>query len=92
MIQSFADNTTRSFYEGKRIAKWQAITAQAMRKLYALNSARHLIDLRLPLGNRLEPPTGNRNGQHSIRINDKWRICFRWTENGPAEVEICNYH
>jgi proteic killer suppression protein len=68
------------------------IQAGALRKLRLLNAARMLSDLRVPPGNRLEALTGNRAGQHSIRINDQWRICFRWTDGGPADVEIVDYH
>lgn len=64
----------------------------AARKLDALDAAHSLNDLRVPPGNRLEALTGNRKGQHSIRINDQYRICFRWTERGAADVEVCDYH
>jgi proteic killer suppression protein len=68
------------------------IQATALRKLRLLNAAQRLNDLRVPPGNRLELLTGNRAGQHSIRINDQWRICFVWTEGGPDDVEIIDYH
>ncbi|WP_312256130.1 type II toxin-antitoxin system RelE/ParE family toxin [Stutzerimonas nitrititolerans] len=64
----------------------------ATRKLAMLNAATELRDLRSPPGNRLEPLQGNRAGQHSIRINDQWRICFVWTDAGPTQVEIVDYH
>ncbi len=64
----------------------------ALRKLRLLNQARQLSDLRIPPGNRLEALKGDRSGQFSIRINDQWRICFIWTEGGPAHVEIVDYH
>ena len=64
----------------------------ARRKLAYLNAAGDLDDLRVPPGNRLEALHGDREGQHSIRINDQYRICFRWTENGPVEVQITDYH
>lgn len=64
----------------------------AIRKLASLEAAHVLEDLRAPPGNRLEQLSGNRAGQHSIRINDQWRICFKWTANGPADVEIVDYH
>lgn len=64
----------------------------ALRKLRMLNQARKLDDLQVPPGNRLEALKGNRLGQHSIRINDQWRIYFRWTEGGPSDVEIVDYH
>ncbi|WNJ93903.1 type II toxin-antitoxin system RelE/ParE family toxin [Bosea sp. 685] len=68
------------------------IQATGLVKLRLLNRAKHLDDLRVPPGNRLELLRGNRAGQHSIRINQQWRICFRWTEGGPADVEIVDYH
>lgn len=64
----------------------------ALRKLRLLNQARRLDDLRVPPGNRLEALVGDRAGQHSIRINDRWRICFSWTEGGPDHVEIVDCH
>ena len=68
------------------------IQTVARRKLRFLNNARSLHDLRVPPGNRLEPLKGARAGQHSIRINEQWRICFRWTAAGPDEVDIVDYH
>ena len=64
----------------------------AIRKLVILDAAESLADLRVPPGNRLEKLSGGRAGQHSIRINDQWRICFRWTKVGPEEIEITDYH
>ena len=64
----------------------------ALRKLVILDAAENLGDLRVPPGNRLEKLSGDRAGQHSIRINDQWRICFRWTKVGPEEIEITDYH
>ncbi len=69
-----------------------AIQPVARRKLRMLNNARGLNDLRVPPANRLEALKGDRRGEHSIRINDQWRICFRWTAAGPAEVDIVDYH
>lgn len=63
-----------------------------MRKLAMLNAAATLLDLRIPPGNRLEALSGDRAGQYSIRINDQYRVCFRWTKAGPEDVEICDYH
>ena len=63
-----------------------------MRKLAMLNQAARLDDLRVPPGNRLEALRGNRAGQHSVRVNDQFRVCFRWTESGPEDVEIVDYH
>ena len=64
----------------------------ALRKLAILDAAESLSDLRIPPGNRLEKLSGNRLGQHSIRVNDQWRICFRWTKAGPEEISITDYH
>jgi proteic killer suppression protein len=70
----------------------QDIQQVALRKLRLLNNAATLNDLRIPPNNRLEALTRDRLGQHSIRINDQWRICFRWTDGGPSDVEIIDYH
>jgi len=82
----------RFFATGMSKAGWQKAAAVALRKLDMLNAAAELKDLRSPPGNRLEALSGDRQGQWSIRINDQWRICFIWTEAGPAEVEIVDYH
>jgi toxin HigB-1 len=93
MIIDFADQDTADFYRtGKTKKGWQSVASVAKRKLDQVNSAPVLTDLASPPGNRLEPLTGDRLGQHSIRINDKWRVCFRWTDDGPREVQIVNYH
>jgi len=93
MIRSFADRETQSIWEGRRSRKLPAdIQATARRKLRMLNNARDLIDLRVPPGNRLEVLKGKRAGQYSIRINDQFRICFKWQENAAVEVEIVDYH
>lgn len=93
MIRSFADRETQVIWEGRQSRKLPAdIQATARRKLRMLNNARDLIDLRVPPGNRLETLKGTRAGQHSIRINDQWRICFEWNDNAAAEVEIVDYH
>jgi toxin HigB-1 len=93
MIQSFADaRCERFFREGICPAKWQSFENVAHRKLDMLDAANELIDLRSPPGNRLEALTGTRLGQYSIRINDKYRLCFKWTEAGPIDVEIVDYH
>lgn len=93
MIQGFADLETEKIWSGRRSRKLPTdIQALALRKLRILNNARVLQDLRVPPGNRLEALRGNRAGQHSIRINDQWRICFVWKEGGPADVEIVDYH
>ena len=93
MIQSFADKHTRSLFEdGICHRQWRSFERIARRKLDALDYAVVLEDLRSPPGNKLEALKGDRAGQHSIRINDQWRICFRWTESGPEDVEIVDYH
>ena len=92
MIRSFACSQTKELYEGRRVAQFANIQVTAERKLTMLNSAMALKDLRSPPGNRLEALAGSRAGQHSIRINDQWRICFVWTPDGPANVQIVDYH
>jgi proteic killer suppression protein len=92
MIQNFRDVATRRFYDGERIKKFGQIEKQAARKLDMLNAAVTLDDLRSPPGNRLEVLKGDRAGQYSIRINDQFRVCFEWTDQGPANVEIADYH
>ena len=92
MIQSFRCDDTRAIYEGRPNRRFQAIRNVAERKLAMLDAAAQLTDLASPPGNRLEPLRGDRAGQHSIRINDQSRICFRWTDAGPANVEIVDYH
>lgn len=92
MIQSFANNDTASLYQRRRVARWINIEAVARRKLDQLDAAGELADLGSPPGNRLEALRGNRKGQHSIRVNDQFRVCFVWTINGPENVEIVDYH
>ncbi len=77
---------------GAFVHQFSGIEKQARRKLDMLHQARNLGDLRAPPANRLEALSGNRRGQHSIRINDQWRLCFTWTEEDPANVEIVDYH
>jgi len=93
MILSFRSKDAEKIWHGE-VAKHlhPAIQIVARRKLRMLNSARHLSDLRIPPANRLEALKGDRKGQHSIRINEQWRLCFRWTEAGPADVEMVDYH
>lgn len=79
-------------FKGSRVARFANIETIAMRKLAMLNQARRLDDLRVPPGNRLEALKGNRAGQHSVRVNDQFRVCFRWTDVGPEDVEIVDYH
>jgi len=93
MIRSFADGETELIWSGRRSRRLPGdIQAIALRKLRLLNQGRTVGDLRIPPGNRLEALRGNREGQMSIRINDQWRICFVWTEGGPGNVEIVDYH
>ncbi len=92
MITSFADRDTQRLASGQRVRRFSSIEAVARRKLRQLDIAGRLDDLKVPPGNRLEALKGNRKGQMSIRINDQWRVCFRWTESGPADVEIVDYH
>jgi len=92
MIRSFHDRATEKLWMGSFVRQFGGIEKQAVRKLDMLHQARDLGDLRAPPANRLEALSGDRRGQHSIRINDKWRICFRWTKEGPENVEIVDYH
>ncbi|HEY3502237.1 MAG TPA: type II toxin-antitoxin system RelE/ParE family toxin [Actinocatenispora sp.] len=92
MIQSFADRRTEHAWGRLHTNLPQDIQRRAWAKLLMLNNAGRLSDLQVPPGNRLEPLQGDRKGQHSIRINDQWRIYFHWTDAGPAEVEIVDYH
>ena len=91
-IQSFKCSQTRNLFELQRVRRWVNIELVALRKLRMLHAAGQLLDLRVPPGNRLEALAGNRQGQHSIRINDQWRVCFVWTAEGPRVVEIVDYH
>lgn len=92
MIMSFADKHTRALYEGNRVRKFQAFRAQAERKLQMVDSATTLDFLRSPPGNRLEAMSGDRDGQHSIRINAQWRLCFVWRDGNAHDVEITDYY
>jgi proteic killer suppression protein len=93
MIRSFRDRWTEQIFTGKSVAKFPSgVQRVAQRKLQQLDIATTLRDLMVPPGNRLEPLKGSRRGQHSIRINDQYRVYFRWSEEGPQEVEITDYH
>ncbi|WP_315701970.1 MULTISPECIES: type II toxin-antitoxin system RelE/ParE family toxin [unclassified Bradyrhizobium] len=93
MIRSFRDKVTEAVFNGESPKGFPSdLVKVARRKLRYLNAAADLADLRSPPGNRLEPLAGDRQGQHSIRINDQFRVCFVWTAEGPAEVEVVDYH
>jgi len=92
MIKSFHDDDTRRLFERERVPHFRNIESVARRKLEMLAAAHRLDELRVPPGNRLEALTGDRKGQHSIRINDQWRICFVWRADGADVVEIVDYH
>lgn len=92
MIRTFADKDTRSLWERQSVKRFCAFERIALRKLAQIDAATSLDDLKFPPGNRLEALKGSRRGQMSMRINDQWRICFRWTEGGAEDVEIVDYH
>jgi toxin HigB-1 len=93
MIRGFADKNTERLFRRERVKKFAGeLQRAALRKLALLDAAESLGDLRVPPGNRLEKLSGDREGQHSIRINDQWRICFRWIEGEAQGVEITDYH
>ncbi|MCA3630345.1 MAG: type II toxin-antitoxin system RelE/ParE family toxin [Methylobacterium sp.] len=93
MIQSFKDARSRHLFETRECpSQWSSIMAVILRKLDMLDAASVITDLRSPPGNRLEKLVGDRKGQWSIRINDQWRICFRWNDAGPYDVEVVDYH
>ena len=92
MIVSFRCSDTEALARGRRVRRFIRIESVARRKLRQLQIAGRLDDLRVPPGNHLEALKGTRSGQHSIRVNDQFRVCFRWTAAGPAEVEIVDYH
>ena len=89
---SFKCADTQALSRGERVKRFANIAAVARRKLRQLEIAGRLDDLRVPPGNRLEALTGDRAGQHSIRVNDQFRVCFRWTGTGAEDVEIVDYH
>jgi len=93
VIKSFADKPTAAVFMGEQVRRLPfEIQQTARRKLKLLDAATTLDAMRVPPGNRLEALKGNRKGQHSIRINDQWRICFRWREGDAEDVEITDYH
>jgi proteic killer suppression protein len=92
MIRTFGCKDTESLFNDRPVRRFAAIERVARRKLLYLHQARRLDDLRVPPANRLEALKGRRKGQHSIRINDQWRVCFRWKRGDAYEVEIVDYH
>ena len=93
MLQSFADRDTERVWQRKRVRKLdRGIQRAALRKLLILDAADALDDLRVPPGNRLEKLRGDRTGTYSIRVNQQWRICFRWAVSGPKDAQIVDYH
>ena len=92
MIRSFADKETQRLFETGRNRKFSSVARVAIRRLTQIDMVERLEDLRIPPGNHLEALSGDRRGQHSIRINDQFRICFRWETDGAYDVEIVDYH
>ena len=93
MIRSFRTKATERVFHRESVRRWpHAVQRVALRKLVQLDAAATLDDLRAPPGNRLEKLGGDRLGEHSVRINDKWRICFRWRQGDAYDVEIVDYH
>lgn len=93
MILTFGDKDTEKLFNGHRVKKYGPdLGDRALQKLLMLNAANEMSDLKMPPGNRLEALVGDRKGQHGIRINDQYRICFTWTAAGPQNVEIVDYH
>jgi proteic killer suppression protein len=93
VIRSFGDRDTKRLFDREPVRRYPADLRRTMlRKLVALDAAEALEDLRVPPGNRLEKLKGDRASQHSIRVNDQWRICFRWKDGDAHEVEIVDYH
>jgi proteic killer suppression protein len=92
VIRSFANRDTERLFHRERVNRFRAFERIALRKLRMLDAATVVHDLKAPPGNRLEKLKGDRDGQWSIRINDQWRICFRWEDGDAVEVEIVDYH
>lgn len=92
MIRSFACSCTEALFKSQDVPRFRSIERVARRKLLQLHAATELNSLRVPPGNRLEALKDERKGQHSIRVNDQWRVCFVWQEDGAHRVEIVDYH
>jgi len=93
VIRSFGDRDTERLWNEERVRSFDPrILRTALRKMAQLHAAQTLDDLRIPPGNRLEALKGDRRGQHSIRVNDQWRICFVWKDGGADDVELADYH
>lgn len=93
MIKSFRDRDTRRLFQRERVGRWSPnLQKAALRKLLILDAAEEIADLRIPPGNRLEKLSGDRAGGFSIRVNDQWRICFKWSEGHAVDVEVTDYH
>jgi proteic killer suppression protein len=92
VILTFADRDTQDLFEGRRVRRFLQIERPGLRKLTQLHIAGQLEDLRIPPGNRLEALKGDRSGQYSIRINQRWRVCFRFANGNARDVEIVDYH
>lgn len=92
MLQTFRCSQTEALFNGRRVARFANFEAVALRKLQQLHAATTLEFLRVPPANRLEALTGDRQGQHSIRINEQWRVCFAWRDGHAHDVEIVDYH
>lgn len=92
MIHSFACSDTEALFHSQSVLRFKNIERVARRKLLQLHAATELRSLRIPPGNQLEALKGDRKGQHSIRINDQWRVCFVWREDGARQVAIVDYH
>jgi toxin HigB-1 len=91
-IKGFKCKQAQALFLGQRVRRWINVERSALRKLEQLDWSVILEDLRVPPGNKLEALKGNRKGQHSIRINDQWRVCFVWTIEGATDIEIVDYH
>jgi proteic killer suppression protein len=92
VIRSFRDEDTQNIYRQQRVRRWQGVERVALRRLAQIDSASELRDLASPPANRLEALRGARSGQYSVRINDQYRVCFRWKDGDAFDVEIADYH